>query len=535
MCPVGSGFSTASATDSLHGSHERFIVLTTLRIVADTPSTHPGLGFEVYAEALAGAIRGGTPPQFTIGIYGAWGSGKSSLLHAVANQLAQDETVLPVMFDAWRYERADHVVVPLLNAVLQASAALNDDRLSDKIKNAVLSVTRACSFNLGFMTFDPGKVSARTTDERHVSLTQLDDAFVKPYADMREIAVALDGRRIAVLIDDLDRCSPANVVSLLEAINLTMDVPGFVFVLALDYAVLVNAVNTRYPHTSGHVFIEKMVQVPFRVPRLNLHEETFLNDLIPDWDAHAGNLPENFTQVALEVCSLGLEANPRQIKRFINSVTVLSYVSKSTSPQMEIETLAGVVGLQLRWPAEYQDLADAVFAGDADPTQSILTSDDVRLARYGKRFFGAGVFGSALSDVVNLTQTVATAEPVGASRDSATATPGPAAVLRVDHRRQIQEVLLNTNFEVSSRSPDVYVSTTVDGLRVAFGQTVVRFEARSVDGRWILAISYLLTRDHQKAIWLLSKHDALRKIRDLTAKQSSSSSQFVKTVAKYVE
>ena len=50
-----------------------------LPIVADIPLPEPQLGFGRYASALADAIRGGQPPQFTVGIYGRWGSGKSSM------------------------------------------------------------------------------------------------------------------------------------------------------------------------------------------------------------------------------------------------------------------------------------------------------------------------------------------------------------------------------------------------------------------------------------------------------------------------
>jgi predicted KAP-like P-loop ATPase len=81
-------------------------------IVADIPQSDPRLGFAEYAEALADAIRGGTPPQFTIGIYGPWGSGKSSLLNVIHRELTRGEDVLPVFFDAWRYERSEYIVVP---------------------------------------------------------------------------------------------------------------------------------------------------------------------------------------------------------------------------------------------------------------------------------------------------------------------------------------------------------------------------------------------------------------------------------------
>ncbi len=88
-------------------------------IVADIPTADPGLGFREYVDALAEAVRGGQPPQFTIGLYGAWGSGKSSLLRAMAKSLtAADSEVLPVVFDAWRHERSEHIVVPLLYRIL---------------------------------------------------------------------------------------------------------------------------------------------------------------------------------------------------------------------------------------------------------------------------------------------------------------------------------------------------------------------------------------------------------------------------------
>jgi hypothetical protein len=148
----------------------------------------------------------------------------------------------------------------------------------------------------------------------------------------------LGTRRIVVLVDDLDRCSPDKVVSLLEAINLVLDVPGFVFVLALDYDVLVRAVTAKYPHASGHVFIEKMVQVPFRGPRLDIQPELFLQDLVPGWAPPKDALPDEFGSIAFDVATLGLAANPRQVKRFINSFLLLLRIAGirtvSTNPAL---------------------------------------------------------------------------------------------------------------------------------------------------------------------------------------------------------
>src|SRR5215469_3128187 len=109
-------------------------------VIADLPSTSPGLGCQEYAEAIADAIRGGAPPQFTIGLYGEWGSGKTSLLTAfAANLSATPEVVIPVFFDAWRYERSDHIVVPILYAIYESIERYGDKSLSDELKRALRS------------------------------------------------------------------------------------------------------------------------------------------------------------------------------------------------------------------------------------------------------------------------------------------------------------------------------------------------------------------------------------------------------------
>lgn len=52
------------------------------RILLDTPSTNPGLGFDHYAEALATVVRN-SDPRFAVGIFGDWGSGKTTLMDAI--------------------------------------------------------------------------------------------------------------------------------------------------------------------------------------------------------------------------------------------------------------------------------------------------------------------------------------------------------------------------------------------------------------------------------------------------------------------
>ena len=479
----------------------------TLPIVADTPSLSPALGFQVYAEALVAAICGGSPPQFTVGIYGSWGSGKSSLLNAMKSQLESRSNVVPVTFDAWRYERAEHIVLPLLNSIGAAVPSLNDMDLTQKVRRALSSIARSLSFSVGPVSIDPAAALDAYADSDQYA-RKLEDTYLRPYAEMREIGEALGGRRIVVLVDDLDRCSPEKVVSLLEAINLVMDVPGFVFVLALDYDVLVKAVRVKYPYASGHVFIEKMVQVPFRVPRLEIIPESFLSELLPNWDEHMRGLPHDFPVIAYDVATLGLAANPRQVKRFINSLLVLLRIAENRAVTLSPRLLGGLVGLQLRWPEEYQDVANSVYAEDPSPLRALVNTDQPDLARYAHQMFDPKLVGEELRAVLLLTETVN--EPQSVSDYQRAEDLGePAQDLRASAVVDLLAALKRNGYTESNRVPMVFYHDRHPAHRVRIGKTVVRFEGRDPGGRWLLGLSLYLTRCRPEAFDLIDNNVAL--------------------------
>ncbi|MET0885769.1 MAG: P-loop NTPase fold protein, partial [Mycetocola sp.] len=121
-------------------------MLVSNRIVADVPTAHPGLGFEDYASALAEAISSADRPQFTVGLYGKWGSGKSSLLRAMQRLLGDAPRVIAVEFDAWRYQRTQEIVLPLLYAVLGEVQRSGDTALA----GSVWKLVKAFGMSLGF-------------------------------------------------------------------------------------------------------------------------------------------------------------------------------------------------------------------------------------------------------------------------------------------------------------------------------------------------------------------------------------------------
>ncbi len=94
------------------------------KILVDVPSRAPALGFERHAAALTGIVER-SEPRFAVGIFGTWGSGKTTLMEAIRSRLDPQRAVT-VEFSAWRYEREEHLLIPLLDTVREGLMAWAD-------------------------------------------------------------------------------------------------------------------------------------------------------------------------------------------------------------------------------------------------------------------------------------------------------------------------------------------------------------------------------------------------------------------------
>jgi predicted KAP-like P-loop ATPase len=96
--------------------------------------TADGLGFETYAQVLATAAAD-TKGPFTIGVFGEWGTGKTSLMRLIKKNLEASPNIVTVWFNAWRYDKEDHPIVPLVGTIVHELEKHKDDK-------AVLAQTR---------------------------------------------------------------------------------------------------------------------------------------------------------------------------------------------------------------------------------------------------------------------------------------------------------------------------------------------------------------------------------------------------------
>jgi hypothetical protein len=159
-----------------------------------------------------------------------------------------------------------------------------------------------------------------------------------------------------VFVDDLDRCLPENAVEILEAIKLYTDNTKVMFVLGVEPAVIEAGISARYranPKLQAKDYLEKIVQLPFVMRGLDRFNAL---SLIKPYQEASGWVGD---QVMHQLIFTGTAANPRRIKRFINTYFVLERIAElsGTKPgQADAHRLALVLLLQMRAPDVYAEL-----------------------------------------------------------------------------------------------------------------------------------------------------------------------------------
>jgi hypothetical protein len=327
--------------------------LLPLFLLSDEPigvSGDDGLGMNQTARVIAEAALGAATP-FTVGIFGAWGHGKTSLLNAARTLLEpvkSDGTVtrphphvVTVQFNAWRYEKEEHPIVPLVAAIAKAvKQRLDEDEtfgravgvigktIATTVYDGAMSLIGAIKLeakgrlgsSAGAQVEGGGSVDAggaqRNLAERQAKREKADQPRIQSWIDQSLYLSAFDdlaGLHVAakksganktgqapvivVFIDDLDRCRPEAAVEILEGIKLVLAQPGFVFVLALYREVIERYLDrqseVRYgeKHRAiGEGYIDKIVQLPLWLPSHEGGFENYIRNLI-DTKLSAGLLP----------------------------------------------------------------------------------------------------------------------------------------------------------------------------------------------------------------------------------------------------
>lgn len=381
-------------------------------ILSDNETKIDFLNNEPIAKTIVALLKERPNQPITVGVHGDWGAGKSSVLEMVEATLEADENVVCLKFNGWRFQGFEDAKVALMEGVVEAllkkrplltraTASVKEvyHRI-DKMKVAkrgLALVGAGASFvmghhELGMMALASGVGTVLASPETY-SREKLSEvvestkglfkekkeeasnvaediaAFRKAFDQMLNDAAI---NQLVVLIDDLDRCLPNTAIETLEAVRLFVFTAKTAFVVAADEAMIEYSVREHFPDlpdTTGpqsyaRAYLEKLIQVPFRIPALGQTEtriyvtllligaelgegDPAFMALLKEARTHltrpwlggtlnaesvkravgADRVKEDSTHSALLISeqvgpllAAGTRGNPRQVKRFLNTL-----------------------------------------------------------------------------------------------------------------------------------------------------------------------------------------------------------------------
>lgn len=415
----------------------------TTRILNDRHDVHDKLDFVDFRSILKEIVLNADTP-LTLGIYGTWGTGKTSLMRMLMEDIARHPSMRTVWFNAWKFDREDSLwrafllrVIDSLRPRLDSSTLLTEQEMSESQRIMVEELDRLEEAlyrtvewkELGQWTVDWGKAATNTTK----LAAQLAFAFVpgaapfakalekaqellaegKPVDELEETIGAFKrhvkeyrrehlraleqfelefgslvhkyviGRqgRLVVFIDDLDRCLPEKAIEILEAIKLFLDVEGCVFVIGMDPEIVDRGVKMKYSQhhfrapemapqiievgfpsveqsvINGEAYLEKMVQVPFRLPTLSFSSVVeYIDQLVEE-----ANCAREIPLSCRRVIAAGTPHNPRQLKRILNRFQIVRGIVDNRTSRgrlinpISLPLLAKTVVIQSYFPGFYAD------------------------------------------------------------------------------------------------------------------------------------------------------------------------------------
>ena len=388
---------------------------------SDEPSTQDLLAFRAVAETVADALFDDDLDPVAIGLSGAWGSGKTSVLELVKAAILErsgesKNHVLVIPTQPWRYDPAVGPKESLISEVLSALQGEFDtnDPLGKAGLDAFRSLVEKVNWSKAIKMATKSAITMQLPSIAEVLNLVSDDAgsldspkglaaFRSEFEDLLRNPGLRHLSRVVVLVDDLDRCLPETVVETLEAIRLFLSAEGMSFVIAADEERVAEAIQQRYgtvgadgeSERPAKLYLHKIIQTTIPLPSLSRFDtEAYVFLLLAKY---APEVDDEIYSALVSRCDelringgsldhLGVDegsaasepltallrmagrltpilyekfrGNPRRIKRFLNDLHVRQAIAERRGFQLPADAVAKLMVLERILTDDFQEVLD---------------------------------------------------------------------------------------------------------------------------------------------------------------------------------
>lgn len=326
------------------------------------------LKVQKYSEALSNFISQSDTP-ITIGLQGEWGTGKTSLMSLLLEDF-NSKNIASSWVNTWEYSmfKGAHETTPgVLRGMLEKLKESCEHRgvwtLKDETKD---KFGKAAKF-LGSLA---NQVVANKTGLDFKDAASSVSAKEESLVEIAKIKALIGGlieeliqdpknpiKKVVFFVDDLDRIPPSDAVEVLEALKNIFDIPNCVFILAIDYDVVVKGLESKFGKKTEEnerefrSFFDKIIQVPFSMPTGTYDIENFLVEKLKSLGI---NVKENERELYTKAVRYSIGFNPRSLKRYLNSFSLINHLrdveSDDTDSQYDEFMLFSILGIQISYP-----------------------------------------------------------------------------------------------------------------------------------------------------------------------------------------
>jgi hypothetical protein len=316
------------------------------------------LSFEI---ALNEFIRKTSTP-ISIALQGEWGSGKTSFMNRMNYEICKNNNAKSygIWLNTWQYallKNKENILEAIILALINDVVAISKKEYPDKFKTLAADI-----YKIGITIFKGiSKIAVKTAfnqlnssladavdetvftekDEASYSLSDLKNKLSDLISELmkRNSENAKTQKSFIFFIDDLDRIEPSLAVNILELLKNIFDIKHCIFVLAIDYDVVVKGLKSKFGELNVEnerefrSFFDKIIQLPFQMPVTSYNIEEYLKELLVSIEYINDNEVQNeiFMRSLVRLTNLSVGTNPRSIKRLVNTLSFVNLLILSKS------------------------------------------------------------------------------------------------------------------------------------------------------------------------------------------------------------